>query len=357
MFADGIAPYGPLVLIGGLVFIPICCELRSILECSVASVCGVGVHFFGVHYLRCSWLRCHFGVLLVSSGWSRAACQDFLGQCWCVLACFSLSGPMGDENGDMFDYSARSTQDVSEDGGDSIVKWDTSGSMVLRQQKLEDALDENFDDFLLLDFSPGRAVVEKDGEKFIAGYRVSEDGSVEFHPQGEWKKLPAESGSDLSDDTPEGGDNVDLSEENAQLKQQLEEANARLAAAAKAERATEAKEYVKSLADEFGLSEAPGFLAAVEKILLADDGDAALMLSDDKGNSVAATATDIVKSLVEALPKKDGKILLSQQAVKVAGDKKPPVDDEQDYSVEGAKERAAEMIKWLGLDDPKMVLS
>lgn len=138
------------------------------------------------------------------------------------------------------------------------------------------------------------------------------------------------------------------------LKEQLEAAQAQLALAAKTERENEAKGYVKSLADEMGLSEAPGFLAAVEKILLADDGDAALLLSDDEGNQVVATATDIVKSLVEALPKKDGKILLSQQIVKIEGDVKPQNNSDEEVPL---SERSKALTEWLGIDNPKIVLS
>lgn len=253
----------------------------------------------------------------------------------------------------MFDYSGRSVEDVSETGTGTLVRWDNSGSMVSRQHKLEDALDAEFEDYLLVDFTPGRAVVEdENGKKFIAGYRMKDDGSIEFHPQGEWQTLSDD--TELSE-TPEGGDNtVELAEENEALKARLEAAETALAAAAKVERDNEAKGYVKGLAD-LGLSEAPGFLAAVEKILLADDGVAALNLSDDEGNSVEATATDIVKSLIEALPTKDGKILLAQQATLLEGDNKPELtDDRYDKPVE---ERVKEMSEWLGLNNPKMVLS
>lgn len=141
-----------------------------------------------------------------------------------------------------------------------------------------------------------------------------------------------------------------------ELQTQLDEANARIALAeereaetAKKEREQEAKDYIAEVS-KIGLSAYPGFLAEVEKVLLADDGDAALLLSED-GVDTVITATQIVKNLINALPKNDdGLILLAQQAVKLDDDKRPPLSTDDERTQE---ERTAAAIAFLGLDKNK----
>jgi len=106
--------------------------------------------------------------------------------------------------GDMFDYSAKGYEDIT-DGGSTLVKWDDNTGMVSRQHALEDTLDSEFPDYMLLDYSGGRVLIEdEDGTRYIAGYRMKADGSVELHPQAEWQKL-SDNRSELSDDNTEGG--------------------------------------------------------------------------------------------------------------------------------------------------------
>lgn len=143
---------------------------------------------------------------------------------------------------------------------------------------------------------------------------------------------------------------MELTDEQYQaLQDQLAAAEARLAEVGKRERAQEAKDYVASIG-ELGLSEYPGFLAKVEQIMLADDGDAALLLSEDGKDSVL-TATEIVKDLISSLPKgDDGKILLSGQHIQVDDDRRPPLDNGDELTQE---QKTANAKAYLGLDDKK----
>ncbi len=83
-----------------------------------------------------------------------------------------------------------------------------------------------------------------------------------------------------------------------------------------------------------GLSELPGFLTEVRNIMLSDDGTSTLELSQDN-KTETISFTDVVNKLVDALPKKEGKIDFSEQAENVGLVSKPNVDvDDENKSAE-----------------------
>lgn len=135
-----------------------------------------------------------------------------------------------------------------------------------------------------------------------------------------------------------------------EAKAQLEAADEKLALQDAKDRAQNAKDYVTELS-ELGLDAYPGFLAKVEQIMLADDGEAALLLSED-GVDKTITATEIVKDLIESLPKgDDGKILLSQQHIQIDNDVKPPLNADGENLTQ--EEKTARAREFLDLDNPK----
>ena len=141
---------------------------------------------------------------------------------------------------------------------------------------------------------------------------------------------------------------TELSEaEQADRLRQLEEENAQLK---RDQRNATVESRVAELS-EAGLDKHPGLLKELRNIMLSDDGQPALMLSEDgKGqNAQAQTATEIVERIVSALPTKDGKIALSEQAFATEphGDNgRPPADASGEKSVE---EQADEAARELGL--------
>lgn len=103
-------------------------------------------------------------------------------------------------------------------------------------------------------------------------------------------------------------------------------------------------EYIDGLKD-VGFSEAPGFLKEVREILVADTGDGSFNFSEN-GEDVSLTATEIVKRVVEALPKnEEGQYSLSEQAHLTPGEKKPPANTENENKP--VEDRVAEASAWL----------
>lgn len=112
-----------------------------------------------------------------------------------------------------------------------------------------------------------------------------------------------------------------------------EERLAQERAARDAQRAREgAAMALLSELDKLGLgdNDTPGLRAYVRNVVLSDEGGTAINLSEvtDSGQRtqpVPTTATEIVKGLIEALPRNaEGKIALSEQARVIPGDEKPP---------------------------------
>lgn len=107
--------------------------------------------------------------------------------------------------------------------------------------------------------------------------------------------------------------------------------------------------------EEAGFS---GFLRQYEDILLSDDGEPAqiLLSHDDSGNEISkkqVTASELVKSLINAVPTdKEGKILFSGQALDGGNDVPPPENDlkpgELDNSPEAVAERTREQSAAIG---------
>jgi hypothetical protein len=119
--------------------------------------------------------------------------------------------------------------------------------------------------------------------------------------------------------TPELLERLDLDDNARQvLQRELEESQARereLEKFREEQRRNEVKERITKLS-EMGFKDSPGFLREVERILLSDDGQAAIRLdlSDEgQGSAVVQTATQIVDRLIDKLPTKDGKLDLSEK--------------------------------------------
>lgn len=267
------------------------------------------------------------------------------------------------------DHYIKSTDIVKDSNKPSDqASWDPGMSMVTRQQKLEDALDAQYPECMLEDFTTSKVLLdEEDGSKYVAGYGLKDDGSVSIHPRAEWALLKS-ANEDLSEDrkTSKGGDNpvdeLQLAELNAKIadaeakavaaEERARIADEKVAEANKKERVTAAKDRVRELG-ALGLSAYPGFLNMVEQVLLSDDGDVALNLSED-GETKHLTATDVVERLIDAFPKDDeGKIQLSQQHIRIDDDEDNPANKPELTP----EQRGKELEDWLGLNNKKFVLS
>lgn len=84
--------------------------------------------------------------------------------------------------------------------------------------------------------------------------------------------------------------------------------------------------------DKIGLGD-PGVKKYVRNALLSDDGGPAIELSEhldggQKTSGVPKTATDLLKGFIDILPKKEGKVSLSEQARRLPDDPKPPAEND-----------------------------
>lgn len=256
-----------------------------------------------------------------------------------------------------YDYTAHGVEEVGT-SETRTSKWDIDSGMLMRQHKLEDALDEQYPDCMLVDFMSTRVLVDcEDGKKYVVGY-TSSDG-IKFHPREEWICFTPTTGLSEDPEITEGGkDPMDevllaektaLEEELAAARSEIAEKNSRLESAARKEREASVKERVRELGT-LGLSDYPGFLNVVEEIMLADTGANTLNLSEGEG----VTASELVERILAALPKKDDQIVLSEQATLLEEDVKPANTEPVPAPVE---ERAKIASEWLGLGDKKTVLS
>lgn len=114
-----------------------------------------------------------------------------------------------------------------------------------------------------------------------------------------------------------------------------------------------AKEVVQK-AKSLGLN-TPGFAKALRNVVKSDDGGAALEFAefDDSGKKVTAgqrmTATEIVETLLDALPRdKEGRLTLSDQVREDPDDEKPPEERED---AEGEKEKGTPEERAAKLED------
>lgn len=150
-------------------------------------------------------------------------------------------------------------------------------------------------------------------------------------------------------DLSEHPDFVAEREKNARLKAQLDQLAAK-------DRKREADDFVGTL-KEMGFTEEKGctaFLKKAHAIQLADEGETAILLSEDgqaapRPMSVAA----VVKELFESLPTEQGKspvaTQLSEQQTDPLGeskDNKPPVEDETDLTKMSEEQKRAAADAW-----------
>lgn len=109
---------------------------------------------------------------------------------------------------------------------------------------------------------------------------------------------------------------------------------------------------------ELGFAEMPGFLAEYRDIYLSDDGEAAMVLlsHDDDGNEIgkkALTGVELADRLIAAIPTdKEGKVLLSGQALDTGQHEAPPAveEDAEEDTPEKIEERTKGVAATIGLD-------
>lgn len=138
---------------------------------------------------------------------------------------------------------------------------------------------------------------------------------------------------------------VELSEENTRLGRSSDE--------------QDLEKRVEEL-KEAGFAEMPGTLAYYRDIFLSEDGEVATVLlsHDDDGNETgkkSLTATELIDGFIASIPTdKEGKILLSGQALDTGNNEKPPEvelsDEEEARDPEKVEERTQKMGKKLGVD-------
>lgn len=223
-------------------------------------------------------------------------------------------------------------------------------------------------DVLTMQFSedahPGDDLVLPDGSRIEVTHELVEElanhvskllsSSVE---QDTIPNIPSQESTDMTQDTknkddapdPEVKDvpeKVQLSQEDvAPFLKPVTDQNAALLAEVRAlrqkDRTRETDDFIGDL-KEMGFSEDKGctdFLKSVRHILLSDDGQATLTLSEEgKDEPVSMSASDLVHHLLDKLPKKDGKLAigLSQQTTDPLGSasgSKPPATSPDDVDV------------------------
>ena len=92
-------------------------------------------------------------------------------------------------------------------------------------------------------------------------------------------------------------------------------------------REAQAGERVKELED-LGFKDKPGALKLYRQVMLGDDGGPAVVVLSDSGKKETKTALSILDEFIEAIKGAEGKVVLSDQAVLVPGDAKPPLTPE-----------------------------
>jgi len=103
---------------------------------------------------------------------------------------------------------------------------------------------------------------------------------------------------------------------------------------------------------KIGLDQYPGLLKFIRNVYLSDDGGTAILLSEEengKESKSKLTSTQIVDGFVEALPKEDGKIKLSEQILEIDNDNKPEDDTSKEVPQE---EKTAKAAEFLGVPNP-----
>jgi hypothetical protein len=102
-----------------------------------------------------------------------------------------------------------------------------------------------------------------------------------------------------------------------------------------------------------GDKDTPGLRVEVRNIMMSDDGGTALNLSEvtesgGRTQAVPQTATDIVRRIINALPRnKDGRVALSEQARVLPGDPKPDEGDKPDDGADDKRDPRAKSDAYL----------
>lgn len=135
---------------------------------------------------------------------------------------------------------------------------------------------------------------------------------------------------------------IELSEENSTLKRSTTDSDLE-----------KRVEELKGL----GFSEMPGALAYYRDVFLSDDSETAMVLlsHDDNGNETgrqSKTGTELIDGFIASIPTdKEGKILLSGQALDTGTTEAPPEGDEEDKDTkEKVEERTQGVADQLGVD-------
>jgi hypothetical protein len=283
-------------------------------------------------------------------------------------------------------------------------EWDERLSFSWQREQLDSVLAERLsDDYTVGDISPGKAIIHSEIAKtsWVAPFVVQGEG-VHLADVSEWQaREEEEEGSEQPSEpaaapakpitfaqgdelqqartlrelrsrgngNSEGGgtmpvsktdplDGIDFSNEDAvrSVVSKLAEDNASLRSKSREQEISEEIDRVKGL----GFEDAPGFLRVYQDILESDDGEPAMILlaHDDRGREQGTsrpTASDIAKSLIDALPteEKDGelKVALSAQHL-VSGNDDPPPAEEETGDTKPVEERTREAAQAIGQKMP-----
>jgi hypothetical protein len=240
---------------------------------------------------------------------------------------------------------------------DGDVELATSDKWIAADQKWVQAAEKLAEDFIKnFDSEPSNKDEDLSETSADPGAEKTESQEGEIDMAEENKNDKSGTPSDSS------AGNVDLSEIRKEI---AEEIRTELSEEAKAEKARNAElsKEVRTLRvdkrvgelKEAGLSENPGFLTAIRDLMLADEGTKVLKLSETDAETkttseVSLSATEIIERLIDALPHKDDKIVLGEQAVSTEDKDRPALEPEEtDLSEEGAEARADKIVEELEL--------
>ncbi len=304
---------------------------------------------------------------------------------------------------------------ADEESEETTPDWDDRLSDAARREKVQCAVDEAIDtpevegesnNYVVKDLMGDRALVLSDaGEvEFVAEFSLEDDGEVKLSPLEDWQlrdveasqedEQPAEPAVAPEPTVPRNETPLQQARRRRTLRVRQTDSEGGVRQMAKVKvrdisevdfsDADDAKAYAVELADankelgktttqgeletrieelkEAGFEDMPGFLATYRDIYLSDDGEAAMVLlsHDDDGNETgrkSLTGIELADKLIAAIPTdKEGKILLSGQALDTGNHEPPPKedvelsDDEYDNDDEKVEERTQGVAKKLGVD-------
>lgn len=93
-----------------------------------------------------------------------------------------------------------------------------------------------------------------------------------------------------------------------------------------------------------GLDQHPGTLKEIRRLLLADDGGVAALLLSEEGQEIKVTVSDVVERLIDALPKKDGKVDFGEQALVTDEERPAATATDENKSAEDRYREASEFL-------------